>query len=325
MVAEERSFLQQLERELAAVLPTPPESCLHAAARHLCLGGRAKRARPRLVLRMGELAGARPDHLLDVAVAAELLHSASLLHDDVVDAGEARRGRPTANAVYGNPVAVLAGDLLITVALHRLRELPRAITSDGVETVALMTRAALRELEVRGQVGTTLDTWRTIARGKTGALLGFCARAAGLLVDEPDLAKRLGAAAERFGVAFQMADDVADYVSGTGKALHKDLQEKAPGLPLLLACRRDPRLARDVTAAWGTAADRLDPESAGRLGARVLASGAVDEARTLLRVELSAAIEALGELASRIEGEEVLAWAAEIAGPGFFVTERRSA
>ena len=87
------------------------------AGRHLCIGSGGKRVRPTMVRLFGLAAGAPEVGLLNVAVAAEMVHSASLLHDDVVDAGMYRRGRPTVNALWGNIVAVMGGDLLLTLAL----------------------------------------------------------------------------------------------------------------------------------------------------------------------------------------------------------------
>src|SRR5438045_1371625 len=106
---ERADFLVGVERELDRSLPERGDTLL-SAARHLCIGGGGKRARPMLVQIFGELAGVGDDAaLLDMAVAAELIHSASLLHDDVVDGGMQRRGRATVNARWGNTVAVMSG------------------------------------------------------------------------------------------------------------------------------------------------------------------------------------------------------------------------
>src|SRR5512144_1649282 len=113
-------FLSEVEQAMDEALQTSVGDTLMDAARHLCMGGGGKRARPMLVRLFGDAVGAPDEHLVDVAVAAELIHSASLLHDDVVDAGMFRRGRPTANARWGNVVAVMSGDLLLSGALLRL-------------------------------------------------------------------------------------------------------------------------------------------------------------------------------------------------------------
>jgi octaprenyl-diphosphate synthase len=313
-------FLEALELALERELALPDDGALERAGRHLLLAPRAKRARPRLVLRLGRVAGADEDALLDVAVAAELLHNASLLHDDVVDEGDERRGRPTANATWGNGVAVLGGDLMITLALFRLRDRPRVITTDGVATVARMARAALAELQARGTIELDAAGWESIARGKTGALLGFCGRAAGHLVGDDALAARLGSVAERLGVAFQMADDIADYGAGTGKARHKDLQERQPNLPLVLACARDERVARAAAACF--AQREVTPADAAQLAAAVVDTGALAEASALVRAQAEAAIDGLGELTKTPAGADVLAWARGLAAPDYFTTSK---
>ncbi|HME91122.1 MAG TPA: polyprenyl synthetase family protein, partial [Myxococcaceae bacterium] len=104
------AFLADVEQTLHLALadetgPVSATDTLMGAARHLCLGGGGKRARPMMVRLFGEACSAPGEHLVPVAVGAELIHSASLLHDDVVDAGMFRRGRPTVNARWGNIVA----------------------------------------------------------------------------------------------------------------------------------------------------------------------------------------------------------------------------
>src|SRR5688500_11603790 len=115
-------FLDQVEEGLGSALAEGPATgeaadgaILREAVRRLCLAPGAKRVRPRLVAHFGEALGVPPAGLVDVAVAAELIHAGSLLHDDVVDHARLRRGRPTANAEWGNLVAVLSGDLCLTL------------------------------------------------------------------------------------------------------------------------------------------------------------------------------------------------------------------
>lgn len=321
---DERTFLARLETEIEGVLADSGDA-LELAARHLLTAARAKRARPRLCFRFGQLCGTGDEELVAVAVAAELLHNASLLHDDVVDEGMERRGLETANRAYGNGVAVLAGDLLITVALERLKDLPRAVTLDGVRTVATMARAALLELDARGRADLDLAGWRRIAHGKTATLLGFCGRAAALAAGQDERAPRFGELAERFGVAFQMADDLADFESGTGKAALKDLRERTPGLPLVLATERDAALRADVKAAFDAQPGGLDPETAASLALRIADTGVFPEARRLLADEVAQATRLLSEKGESAAVSELLAFGAELVAPGYFVTGERAA
>ena len=105
---------------------------LEEAARHLCLADGAKRTRPRLVQLFAKAVDAPADVAIDVAVSAELIHAASLLHDDVIDEGSQRRGQPTANRVWGNLPAVLAGDLILSRAIQRLLRWPSPVSKRSV-------------------------------------------------------------------------------------------------------------------------------------------------------------------------------------------------
>src|SRR3954469_2674338 len=139
-------FLADVEKALDGALPHARGDTLMGSARHLCMGGGAKRARPMLVRLFGDAVGAPAEHLVEVAVAAELIHSASLLHDDVVDAGMFRRGRPTVNARWGNIVSVMSGGLLLPAARGRRKRMAPRVTHEAVATVVDMTRAAIVEV-----------------------------------------------------------------------------------------------------------------------------------------------------------------------------------
>src|SRR5262249_39891466 len=160
------------------------------AGRHLCIGSGGKRVRPTMVHLFGLAAGAPETGLLNVAGAAELVHSARPLPDDAVAAGLYPRGRPTVNALWGNVVAVMGGDLLLTLALDELTGLDREVTFAAVRTVAEMTRATIGEVEARGDLDLPVDRFRSIMEGKTGALFGFCGSSAARLAGREDIARR---------------------------------------------------------------------------------------------------------------------------------------
>lgn len=200
------NLLDRVEDSLHAAVTA--EGLLGAAASHLVAAPAAKRARPRLLLAFARLVGRVDDErLVRSAAAVELIHTASLLHDDVVDQADTRRGRASANARFGNGAAVLAGDVVLARALALLSFDARAVSA-AIEVVARMSAAAVREIEVRGQRVSADDAMR-IAEGKTGALFGLCGTLAGLdaAAGEGDAMRR---AAEAFGVAFQVADDIDD-------------------------------------------------------------------------------------------------------------------
>src|SRR4051812_49662380 len=183
-------FLADVEKALDGALPHARGDTLMGAARHLCMGGGGKRARPMLVRLFGDAARAPQEHLVEVAVAAELIHSASLLHDDVVDTGMFRRGRHTVNARWGNTVAVMSGDLLLSSTLLQLVTLDARLAESALAVVSEMTRAAIAEVEARGIMDLSMAQLLYIAEGKTGSLFGWCGKAAALLANNPEAVQR---------------------------------------------------------------------------------------------------------------------------------------
>ncbi|MBL9037582.1 MAG: polyprenyl synthetase family protein, partial [Archangium sp.] len=230
-----KTYLTQVEQQLMALLggdaPKANDS-LVTAARHLILGG-GKRARPLLVKVFGETLRIGDDpRLVDIGVSAELIHAASLLHDDVVDGGMFRRGKPTANARWGNIVSVLAGDLVLSGGLHRLAVVDPRLSRSALAVVTEMTRAAIAEVEARGNLDTTLEQLRSIGEGKTGSLFGWCGAAVGTLAGDASAAERFDQFGRRIGVAFQIADDIRD-ITGTdeGKPQFADIQSRSLSVP----------------------------------------------------------------------------------------------
>lgn len=305
-------FLAQVDGTLDQILTVDRGDTLMSAARHLCMGGGGKRARPMLARLFGEAAGAPVDLLVDVGVAAELIHSASLLHDDVVDAGMFRRGRPTVNARWGNIVSVMTGDMLLATALFRLKGMDPRVTHDAIATVVDMTRSAIVEVEARGDLALPPERLRFIHEGKTGSLFGWCGTAAAVLAKDADAAARFGAFGRRLGVAFQIADDIRD-LTGTdpGKPQYADVQARNVSLPILLAAQKDDSIRRRLKDAWAFAA--MTPERVRELGGAVLASGALEVSLEKMDREIEAGIDALGPYATVPGGAGLVAWARKLA------------
>jgi octaprenyl-diphosphate synthase len=281
------------------------------AARHLILGG-GKRARPMLVKIFGDALGLDDRKLVEAGVAAELIHAASLLHDDVVDAGMFRRGKPTVNARWGNVVSVFAGDLVLSGGLLTLSRVDARLTASALAVVSEMTHAAIAEVEARGNLSLPLTAHRKIGEGKTGSLFGWCGVAAATLAGNEDAARRFDAFGRRIGVAFQIADDIRD-VTGTdeGKPQYADLMSRTPNVPVLLACLHDAKLKARIAEAWCYSA--LTVEKARELGTSVLISGALEEATAMMNRELDAAVEALGPYAEHEAGANLISWARTLA------------
>lgn len=313
-VASEMSgFLEQVETALAAGLVDDRKAAgdrddiLREASRHLCLGG-GKRARPTLVRLFAGAVDAPEEGLVEIACAAEMIHAASLLHDDVVDGGMFRRSKPTVNARWGNVVAVLGGDLLLTTAFGKLGKLDPHLTPAAIELVAEMTRAAVVEVESREDLSLTLPQIRYIHEGKTGSLFGWCGVAAAQRAGRPEAGRRFDAFGRHLGVAFQIADDIRD-ITGTdpGKPQYADLLARSPSVPIILAVSKDDDLRRRLRDAWAFAS--MSPERTAQLGGEILALGVVEDSLSMMDTEIAAAIDALGEFAEKSEGVQLIAWA----------------
>ncbi len=312
--AEAQDFLLAVERALNEDLLRERERSprvLENATRHLCFAGLAKRARPQLVSYFGAAVNAPQHALVDVAVAAELMHSASLLHDDVIDEGTMRRGRPTANARWGNSVAVLAGDLALTIAFTRLRPYTQDLTAKAVSVVQDMTRAAMLEIEACGDVSVSPSHWKVIAEGKTGALFGFCGYGAALITHETDRARRFDTAGRHLGIAFQMADDLDDLFERGDADPFADIREQNPSYPVIVAAAHSSSLRANLAAAW--AKESMSQSDAASLGREVLATGATDITLREIRLEVAAARAALVHDVEHQSMMEVMFWAETLA------------
>jgi geranylgeranyl diphosphate synthase type II len=221
----------------------PPETAwpatIHRAVRYSLFAG-GKRIRPVLVLAAGETVGGVREELLPFACAVEMVHTYSLIHDDLpaMDDDDLRRGKPTSHKVFGEAVAILAGDALLTRAFHLLAEVPEgwneAWVRRRVRATAILGEACGTSGLIGGQVMDLESERRRIDAGeleclhraKTGALLSACVRGGAILggAGEEDLA-RLSRYAAAIGLAFQVVDDILDATEGAerlGKTAGKD-------------------------------------------------------------------------------------------------------
>jgi geranylgeranyl pyrophosphate synthase len=260
------------------------------AAGTLSAGG--KRLRPILVILCG---AGDPDELVSAAAAVELLHMATLVHDDVLDRAELRRGRPTVFASAGRLAATATGDLLFSRAFAELAQ-PGA--EDAVRALSAASSALARgELMQRADAwdtGVTPERYLERCGLKTGSLFEASCRLGALFGGRADLAEALGGFGARVGLAFQMLDDVLD-VSGpaerTGKPRGTDLLDGTVTLPLILGRRSDPELA-----ALDLRAEVRDATAAEAVCERIAATGALDDARGIALTHVAAAKAELTEL-----------------------------
>jgi geranylgeranyl pyrophosphate synthase len=300
-------LLERSEVRLAGVAAGHGERLAEHAAGTLAAGG--KRLRPTLVFIVaGESVSSE---LVEAGVAVELLHMATLVHDDVLDRASLRRGRPTVFAAGGRPAATATGDLLFSRAFAVLA------ATGSAEAVRALSEAS--SALARGELMQREDAWsRTVTehrylercRLKTARLFEAACRLGALLGDPgPAAADGLGAYGDRIGIAFQIFDDVLD-VSGpperTGKARGTDLLDGTVTLPLILARRRDAGLREldlrsSVTDAAGAAA----------LCDEIAATGALDDAREAALRHVSHAKSELDRVELPVEQRSLLGLVAD--------------
>lgn len=205
--------------------------------KHILDGG-GKRLRPLILLLSAEMAGFRGDARLILAGIIESIHTASLLHDDVVDGAEIRRGKLPAHSIWGNQVVILVGDFLYSNAL-RLAVLQRSqrVMEALSEATTRMTEGEILQLSKTADPDISEEDYLNIISAKTAALISAACRIGGILGSvHEDMENALARFGMKTGIAFQMADDILDYMaeeSELGKRLGKDLREGKITLPLI--------------------------------------------------------------------------------------------
>ncbi len=207
---------------------------------HYIIGAGGKRIRPRLVLLFAQALGYQGPHSYELAATVEFIHTATLLHDDVVDESSLRRGRQTANAMFGNAASVLVGDFLYSrafqmmVSVNRMRVLD--VLADATNVIA---EGEVLQLINMHDPDIAVEDYLRVIRYKTAKLFEASARLGAVLADAPlELEEACADYGRALGTAFQLVDDLLDYEGQTealGKNVGDDLREGKPTLPLLYA------------------------------------------------------------------------------------------
>ena len=270
---------------------------INAIAEHI-VGGGGKRLRPALHVLAAHAAGYEGDAHIELAAVIEFIHTATLLHDDVVDGSDLRRGRKTANAAWGNAASVLVGDFLYSRAFQMMVELDRMevmrILADTTNSIA---EGEVLQLLNIGKAETSEAAYMQVIERKTAVLFAAATQLGGVLAGLPAVQEQaLFDYGMHLGYAFQIADDVLDYVSdaGTlGKNIGDDLAEGKATLPLIYAIERAPA---EQAASLKRAIETGGLDSLDNIVAAIRDTGAIERARAMAQKYADAAKEALHAL-----------------------------
>lgn len=281
-------ILERMQSEVALI----PE-----LAGHLIAGG-GKRMRPMLTLacaRLLDYGGARHHKL---AAAVEFIHTATLLHDDVVDGSGLRRGKRTANIIWGNPASVLVGDFLFS------RSFELMVEDGSLKVLRILSRASniiaegeVDQLTAQRRVETTEDHYLAIINAKTAALFAAACRIAAVVAERDDAVEEaLDSYGRNLGIAFQLIDDAIDYASDAetmGKGVGDDFRDGKVTLPVILAHARGSAEDRRF---WKQAmqGDRVSDADLAHATALLKSTGALDDTLGRARHYGQRAIDALG-------------------------------
>lgn len=230
--------LERVEREITLETVASVDA-VTTIGRYLQAGG-GKRLRPMLVLLASRLAGAVSDGSIRMAAVMEMIHTATLVHDDVIDTAKTRRGRPSSNAIWGNHTCVLAGDWLYMQAFQiALRERNFHVLDLLIALTQLMVEGELLQLECIGKIAISEADYMELIDRKTASLFSACARLGAMMGGADEATEtRLGEFSWNLGIAFQLVDDVLDFTSNEkvlGKPVGSDLREGKVTLPLIYA------------------------------------------------------------------------------------------
>ncbi|MET0156016.1 MAG: polyprenyl synthetase family protein [Rickettsiales bacterium] len=243
----------EVVRNAMAALADGRAELIPLIGRHLLSSG-GKRIRPLLTLACADMFGYEGSADVSLAAAVEFIHTATLLHDDVVDGSDVRRGKDAAHVVWGNKETILVGDFLLSRAFSLMGEANSlAVYRILSDASVVITEGEVMQLEAQKAGKLEEEDYLRIVRAKTAALFAAACSSAGALCDRsaPDIAA-LDAYGDALGVAFQIADDMIDYLppsSGTGKTPGDDFRERKITLPLIYLLKRaDESLAKRLSA-----------------------------------------------------------------------------
>lgn len=273
-----------------------------------------KRLRPALLLLTCGALGYEGEQRLNMAAVVEFIHTATLLHDDVVDASTLRRGRATANEAFGNPASVLVGDFLYSRAFQMMVDAgDMRIMQTLAEATNVIAEGEVLQLMNMHDASLTEDGYLLVIRSKTAKLFEASARLAALLAGSPLMIEQSCADyGQALGTAFQVIDDVLDYDGDAqvmGKNLGDDLREGKATLPLIIAMQRgtahECKVIREAIETGGTA-------SMAQIIEIVQKTGALAATRDAAAAEAQRALDALQNLPQNIHADALRQLASQL-------------
>jgi len=305
--------LVEVEKELVKAATRSDGVLAEASLATLKAGG--KRLRPVLVLLAGMVGDYDVEKLMPAAVASELIHMASLIHDDILDGASTRRGIPTVNAVWGEQVAIAAGDYLFATAFELLSHTPIRAVEIMVNAAVDLSLGELDQMVTAHVADQSMGDYVQKARRKTAALFAACCQVGSYLsgASEAEVAA-LTRYGEDLGVAFQIYDDVLDIIGGkqTGKATGVDVRDGTVTVPMLYALETLGRQSELAAIIANVTPSDSEVEAA---LAMIDQSGAVARAKDTARSYVDTALDSLKVL-SKPEAVAVFT------GIGEFVVDR---
>lgn len=277
------------------------------------IGSGGKRVRPAVTILVFRACGGRDlADIIDVATALELIHSASLLHDDIIDGSEVRRGKDSAFRKYGLANTLVTGDFVFSRAFQLCARFEEQLINWAAEACISLTEGEIMQGRFRHNPAVTLSDYLEIISRKTASIFQQGARTAAYLAGarEP-LVEAMGNCGFNVGMTFQVVDDLLD-VEGTearlGKPVGIDLRDGNPSLPIVLALERDPGVARVFEKAEPSATDVDDAL------ARIRESGVLTEVRELAKRHAARAHECLETLPASPHKDQLVALVDQLVG-----------
>jgi octaprenyl-diphosphate synthase len=311
LIAEDmRSMDEVIDRRLSSEV-----ELVGQVSRYIVAAG-GKRLRPALLLLMCGALGYRGEQRFNLAAVVEFIHTATLLHDDVVDDSTLRRGRATANAAFGNPASVLVGDFLYSRAFQMMVDAgDMRIMKTLAEATNIIAEGEVLQLMNMHDADLSEEGYLRVIRSKTAKLFEASARLAALLAQSSaEVEKACAEYGQALGTAFQVIDDLLDYdgdAAEMGKNLGDDLREGKATLPLIIAMQRGTEAEKEVI--------RQAIESGGtgqleKVVAIVKKTGALEATREAAAAEAQRAVEALKGLERNTFSDALLQLAAQLLG-----------